>query len=39
MVDQALKRRFRGETSEQIALIEALANMISECMSDLRIRG
>jgi len=35
MVEQALRCRFRGETSEQIALIEALTNMISDC----RLKG
>lgn len=35
MVEQALKRRFRGETSEQEALIEALKSMIMDC----RLKG
>lgn len=35
MVEQALRSRFRAETSEQIALIKALTNMISDC----RLKG
>lgn len=31
MVGQALKSRFKGETSEQVNLIEALMTMISKC--------
>jgi hypothetical protein len=31
LIAQALKSRFKGETPEQIALIEALMKMISNC--------